>query len=185
MHLRRPGLVAAVGPFAAALVLWAGCATLPPQETEPADAAETTAPSATGSAEEEMAAEPGTGGGPAVRIHVDGPGTSPGECAVRVYALHAPDLESHVVHRTVELYRRSDDVFLVSLSGTSELPSEHSVETVDGMETPITGENLTMSCDEVRAEVLVERCEPSPCPEYAADDGYNLIPVVVKGADSE
>lgn len=164
------------------LLLATACATLAPDREPPATVGDGPA---TAEATDPATAPPMAPPVPTVRIHVDGPGTEPGSCSIRVYALHGPEVEPHVVYRTLELFRRSDDLFVGSLEGASQIPYEEAVETFDGLESPITGEDLTMDCGEVRAVLRIERCEPSPCPAYEALEGYNLIPVEVTTAGSE
>ncbi|MDZ7670363.1 MAG: hypothetical protein U5Q16_13450 [Gammaproteobacteria bacterium] len=94
------------------------------------------------------------------------------------YLMHPADMVPQELTTRIELYRRHDDLFVSELSGlTIELPDAEATETVFGMNSLLFTDRLTMGCEEVRAELTIEQCQPGPCPVIDTQPARNLIPV--------
>lgn len=179
MQPRHP-IVPAIALLALILTV-AGCASAPsPRPTDAATASESGA-TTTEASDAPMTA---VGGDAAIRFHVDGPGTDEGSCAPSFSALHSPDLAPLELELEIEIYRVSDDIFVSSVPLPQSLPAMTALETVDGMESPIFDDNLLLPCDDLRAEIHVVSCDPSPCPSLGVQPGYNQIPLTVSGPDA-
>lgn len=180
MHLRNT-IVPAI-PVLALILVAAGCASAPPPP--PAD---TPPPAEPGSTTGEAQDAPAAGDANAtIRFHVDGPGTDEGSCALRFYALHDSGLAPLDVELQIETFRVSDGILV---SGTADsnsfgLPMMTAVETVDGMESPVWSDDLLLPCGDLRSEIRVVSCDPSPCPSLGVQPGYNLVPLTVIGPDA-
>lgn len=159
-----------------------GCASAPsPPPAEPASPAASEVDT-----EEPSEAATTVGGEAALRFHVDGPGTGEGSCALRFYALHGSGLAPVTARLLIEIFRVSDGIFVSGMADAApyELPSMTAVETIDGMESPLWRSDLNLPCDDLRAEVQVVSCDPSPCPSVGVQPGYNMVPLTVSGPDA-
>jgi len=77
-------------------------------------------------------------------------------------------MDSLIISASTELFHRQQDTFVSGVTGLeTKLPSPDATETVFGDVAEIFSDSLDLACDELRAVLIVERCAPTPCPEFA------------------
>lgn len=121
-----------------------------------------------------------------ISFSVSGETTAPGECFVR-YAIGYPENPGPVeLSLGLESEMKREDGDWMEISWTEgileQIPSPEAVGQPNGGGVMHYFEmtELLLACDQMRTRVIVNGCDPAPCPPLTIDDRDNLFPLLLE-----